>query len=436
MLEGQPAPSHSTISKFQNRIGHVMEELFSQLVLALIELNELDYTNIFIDGTKIEANANKYTFVWRKVCEKNFPKLEEKIICLINEVKRIYPHYHAPSNRFTLDDLEELLTFLNQEILAEKIEFVHGSGKHKHPLQKTIESLSTYIQKWSMYKDYLSNFGNRNSFSKTDIDATFMHMKEDHMRNSQLKPGYNLQIGVSGEYIVGVDIFNERSDHYTLTPFLERLKNNYPKTWLNIIADAGYESEENYKYLKVNEYGIYIKPANHEQTKKRSFKKKIGRRENMSYNPESDTFTCAGDKKLYFTHLSTRKSKSGFESEIRNYECEDCSACSLRSKCTKAKLENNKRISFSSDFNVLRNLSSRNIKSEEGIVLRMNRSIQVEGAFGVIKQDFGFKRFLTRGKDKVRIEFLLLAFAYNIKKYHNKHQNNRNGVLFYHKEVA
>jgi len=254
MLQGQPAPSHSTISKFQNRIGDVIEDLFSQLVLALIELNEINYTNIFIDGTKIEANANKYTFVWRKVCEKNFPKLEEKIVSLINDVKRIHPHYHAPSDHFTIEDLEQLLSFLNQEVLAKKIEFVHGSGKRKHPLQKNIESLATYIQKWSMYKDYLSNFGNRNSFSKTDIDATFMHMKEDHMRNSQLKPGYNLQIGVSGEYIVGVDIFNERSDHYTLTPFLERLKSNYPQTWLNIIADAGYESEENYKYLIENEY--------------------------------------------------------------------------------------------------------------------------------------------------------------------------------------
>jgi len=139
----------------------------------------------------------------------------------------------------------------------------------------------------------------------------------------------------------------------------------------------------------------------------------------MSYDPKSDTFTCAG-----------------FKSEIRNYECEDCSACSLRNQCTKAKAGNNKKISFSSDFSELRDLSSRNIRSEEGILLRMNRSIQVEGAFGVIKQDFGFKRFLTRGKEKVRTEFLLLAFAYNIKKYHNKQQNNKTGVLFYYKEIA
>ena len=351
LLEGFKAPDHNNIVRFRTgRLELILDDLFNQFIVKLYENNELELKNLFIDGTKIEANANKY------------------------------------------------------------------------------------LERQSKYDLYNSIFNGRNSFSKTDIDATFMHMKDDHMKNAQLKPGYNIQIGVEGEYIVGVDISSERSDQLTFIPFLDKLGESLPAKYENIIADAGYESEENYVYLEENNQKSFIKPQNYENTKSKKFKNNIGKRENMIYNEITDTYTCANNKELKFIATTTRKSKSGYISKAKIYECENCNDCPIKSKCTKAK--GNKRIQVSPVFITKRKQSQDNITSEFGILARMNRSIQVEGAFGVIKENHNFRRFLTRGKKNVKVEFLLLALAYNLNKLHNKIQQNRLGVTFYTKAIA
>lgn len=168
-----------------------------------------------------------------------------------------------------------------------------------------------------------------------------MRMKDDHMRNSQLKPGYSVQIGVEGEYIVGIDITSERSDQLTLTPFLDKLNNNLPKKYENIVADAGYENEENYEYLRENQQTPYIKSNTYETMKKRSFKNKIGRKENMKYIEEADEYICANNRKLEFKRYTKRKSKSGYQSTIKVYQCESCENCEMKSKCTRPKEKEN-----------------------------------------------------------------------------------------------
>ncbi|MBU5428287.1 transposase [Tissierella pigra] len=311
---------------------------------------------------------------------------------------------------------------------------MNGKGKRKTEIQRIVESIEEYIEKQNKYDEYNATFDGRNSFSKIDKDATFMHMKEDHMRNSQLKPGYNMQIGVEGEYIVGVDISSERSDQLTFIPFLEKLNENLAEKYENVVADAGYESEENYVYLDNSEQNSFIKPQSYETMKKSSFKSNISKRENMEYNSEKDEYLCHNNKRLKFTHKIKRKSKSGYESEVKVYECESCDSCQYKSKCTKAK--GNRQLQVSEKFIEMRNKSLSNITSKEGILLRMNRSIQVEGAFGVLKEDYGFRRFLTRGKKNVKTEFMLLCFGYDINKLHSKIQNNKCGVSFYMKDVA
>ena len=351
LLEGFKAPDHNTIARFRTgRLEPILDDLFNQFIVKLYENNELELKNLFIDGTKIEANANKY------------------------------------------------------------------------------------LERQSKYDLYNSIFNGRNSFSKTDIDATFMHMKDDHMKNAQLKPGYNIQIGVEGEYIVGVDISSERSDQLTFIPFLDKLGESLPAKYENIIADAGYESEENYVYLEENNQKSFIKPQNYENTKSKKFKNNIGKRENMIYNKIADTYTCANNKELKFIATTTRKSKSGYISKAKIYECENCNNCPIKLKCTKAK--GNKRIQVSPVFITKRKQSQDNITSEFGILARINRSIQVEGAFGVIKENHNFRRFLTRGKKNVKVEFLLLALAYNLNKLHHKIQQNRLGVSFYTKAIV
>ena len=436
LLQGQKAPDHNTIARFRSeRLEECIDNLFNQLIIRLGEMQEIRFENIFIDGTKIEANANKYTFVWKKATDKFENKLQEKIKVILEtlpidldiEVSKV-------KGKVTVDYVSKIIDKLNDLKEKHSIEFVYGKGKRKSKLQKYLEKLEDFIEKQSKYDEYNGIFNGRNSFSKTDKDATFMHMKEDHMQNGQLKPGYNIQIGVEGEYIVGVDVSSERSDQLTLIPFLDKLEKDLPKKFENVIADAGYESEENYMYLSKHNQKSYIKPQNYEKSKSKKFKEDISKRENMAYNIEEDYYICAYGKKLVPVSSKFKTSKSGYNSIVTIYESESCDKCPYKNKCTKAK--GNKRLHVSKDFIKKRKESLNNITTPEGKLLRVNRSIQVEGAFGVLKQDYGFRRFLLRGKKNIKTEFMLLSFGYNIQKLFNKGIKNRKGILLHQMKIA
>jgi transposase len=424
LLQGCKAPDHSTIARFRKgNLGKAVEDLFYQQVKYLHDLGEIQYENIFVDGTKIEANANRYTFVWKKVVNKNETKMFVKILKCIETINLEYITNFAITNETLLDDVKKVLNYLEEKRQQNNIEFVHGIGKRKTKLQRLMEELEDYYKRQEKYNTHNELFDGRNSYSKTDPDATFMHMKDDHMRNSQLKPGYNVQIGVESEYVTGVGIFQDRSDIDTLIPFLKDMKSNLGITYKNVIADSGYESEENYLYLEENNQNYYIKPQTYEKWKKKSFKNDISKRENMTYDEEKDEYTCHNGKQLRPISIAHRTSATGYKSEITIYECDDCSSCQFKAKCTKA--AGNRRMQVSKTFIEKRQISLENITTSKGVLLRVNRSIQVEGAFGVLKNDYQFNRFLTRGKTSVKTEFMMLCFAYNINKLHSKIQNER-----------
>ncbi|WP_346939221.1 transposase [uncultured Clostridium sp.] len=292
---------------------------------------------------------------------------------------------------------------------------------NKTEFQKLIEKLTEFRDRQLKYDESNRIFNGRNSYSKTDIHATFMHMKDDHMRNAQLKPGYNAQIAVSSEYIVGVGIFSDRNDLGTLKPMLENMNECLGKKFKNIVADSGYESEKNYVYLLSNEMTPFIKPQTYEKWKKKSFEKDISKRENMQYDDINDQYTCHNGKILKKIGTTTKTSKTGYEAIVTNYECEDCSDYVYKPKCTKAK--GNKHMQVYKNFIAKRAISYENIPSDEGILLRMNRSIQVEGAFGVLKSDYNFTRFFYSWKNNVKTEFIMLCFGYNVNKLHAKIQS-------------
>jgi transposase len=426
LLEGQPAPDHTTIARFRKEyLCDTIDDLFYQMVKYLHNLGEVKYENLFVDGTKIEANANRYTFVWKKAVDKNEAKMFEKIIVNLEELNSKYDTHFELNKENVAKDLEKVLLYLEEKKKESNTEFVQGIGKRKSELQKFTEKLKEFKERQEKYDVHKPLFEGRNSYSKTDTDATFMHMKDDHMRNAQLKPAYNVQIGVESEYITSAGIFQDRSDTTTLIPFLKEMDSKLGTKYTNIIADSGYESEENYLYLEGTKQKYYIKPQSYEQWKKRSFKKDISKRENMQYDSEKDQYTCVNGKKLNPVGTTHRTSSTGYQSEITIYECENCSDCQKKHKCTKAK--GNRKMQVSKIFIEKRQKSYENIISDKGILLRVNRSIQVEGAFGVLKNDHYFNRFLTRGKNNVKTEFLLLCLGYNVNKLHLKIQNDRCG---------
>ena len=421
ILNGEPAPSASTINRFiRGHLGDVIEGLFYQFVEKLFEMGEVKFKNLFVDGTKIEAYANKYTFVWKSAVEKNLVKLEKKIYVLLSVLCERY----CFSENISLEECYEQLCLQAQWI---NLTFAVGKGKHKTQLQRDIEILKEYIDKKAEYCSHLGKFGKRNSFSKTDTDATFMHMKEDHMRNGQLKPGYNIQIGVESEYIVGVGSFSNRSDVGTLIPFLNRIRKHTNRVFENIVADAGYESSENYLYLNENGQNCFIKPQNYEISKKRSYKANPYTVENMEYNAKKDEYTCPNGRKLKFRKESTKTTENGYTVSTRYYSNDKCGRCPHRDKCHKSKKEY-RTIQVNNVILEYRPKVLKALTSEEGTLLRMNRSIQVEGVFGVLKEDYGFRRFLTRGKKNIETQFFLIAFALNIEKLCNRTKKGRIGL--------
>ena len=427
LLGDESAPSHDALTRFRSGVfADCAEDLFYQLVLKLLQIGEIELAHLFVDGTKLEANANKYSFVWKKSTGKYQARLDEKITKFKKELNVRYC-YEWDDETLPLEMLTVLLRLPHEP-------FAHGRGKRKSQLQRDIEQLTEYTERAKKYEQYQETFGNRNSFSKTDTDATFMRMKDDHMRNAQLKPGYNIQLGVEGEYITGLSVSSERSDQLTLIEMLDNMESHLGRQYEDVTLDAGYESEENYTYFENKEQTAYIKPQNYERSKTKKFKSNMNLRENMPYDIENDEYTCQNGKKLKAMYVGKRKSKSGFESEITYYECESCEGCPHKKSCTKAK--GNRKMQLSKEFLRQREESKARITSEMGILLRMNRSIQSEGAFGVLKEDMGFRRFLLRGKKKVKAEILLMAMGYNINKLHNKIQANRTGSQLFEKKIA
>lgn len=349
-----------------------MENLFYQLVLKLSELGEAEFKNVFADGTKIEANANRYTFVWANAVQKNMNRLYDRID---RELPGIALKYGLSESA----ELEEVIGYLENFARMYGIEFVRGSGKKKTELQRDCERLTDHLERIEIYREALGICGRRKSYSKTDTDATFMRMKEDHMRNGQLKPGYNVQIAVESEYIVGVGLFPNPTDTLTLIPFLERIQQGNKRKYENIIADSGYASEENYTYLEQQGQKAYIKPADHEVRKKKKFKNDRYRIENMHYDEEKDCYICPNGKALNYAYDTHSKTASGYTVTQKNYVCESCSGCPHRDKYFKGQYENRK-IRLSQVMAKQKEKAERLIASDDGIILRMNRSIQVEGA--------------------------------------------------------
>ena len=424
LLNGAKRPNYHEIARFRSkRLTECGETLFYELVKKLANMGEICFEHLFVDGTKIEANANKYSFVWKKSVTKYETRLLEKLEQTVSTLRNGYGVWTEKPG--------ELLSALEMQMTES---YVHGRGKRKSQLQRDIETLRELIARKERYASYQSTFAGRNSFSKTDPDATFMHMKEDHMRNAQLKPGYNVQLGVEGEYITGVSVGSGRSDQLALIPLLENMETHLGKEYRDVTADAGYESEENYTYFEGKSAECYIKPQNYERSKTKKYKTNMALRENMLYDSHADEYTCEQGRKLVAQYTGIQKTQTGFQREVTYYECESCADCPCKKHCTKAK--SNRKMQVSKRFVAQRAESLARITSAQGILLRMNRSIQSEGAFGVLKQNYAFRQFLLRGNRKVSAELFLLAMAYNVNKLHAKIQQNRTGRQLFEKLIA
>ena len=359
LLYSQQAPDYSTINRVRQKIVELAPSLLNQMVQILIEENQIDLSSIYIDGTKIEAYANGYSFVWRASTEKWQEKLRIKIIKHFNLNTELTPSQ-------VLEVVKIAINQISKECRENKINFVHGQGKRKHQLQRDYEKLKDWKNKLEIYQKHLEIMGqHRNSYSKIDHDATFMRMKEDHMKNGQLKPAYNIQLASASGFIIVENVSHHPSDMYTLKPFLKKLQANYPNKLDKIVADAGYESEENYVYLSENKLSSYIKPSNYEQLKTRKYNKEQEFRKNLRYDKTSDKYISQEGKEFVRCKDRYRTRKSGYVTTTKVYRCFDWNKDGQKTK----------GIYIAETFQKYRKESLENIKPDQGIEERINRSI-------------------------------------------------------------
>ena len=447
----------------------ILDDLNYQLLRRLKKEGLITLEALFIDGTKIEANANRYTFVWRGTLNYHLVGLLDSIDSLYhkynvlledngynekyglgnammfiiegmdkvraviekNRKRKLTKHKKLPNNTIIEIDncspLDILKLQKNLMMIAEGegIGFVYGKGKKKSEIQQLYEELDVCGSKLMEYKECFEIMGKeRNSYSKTDLEATFMRMKDDHMMNGQLKPAYNVQIAVENYFIVHAYVSNDRTDYNTLIPVLQKHIHAFGEVLKEATADSGYCSEKNLLFLKEHNIESYIKLQDHEQRKTRAYKENIGKYYNMTTQIYEDEhfYVCHDGREL--RHIRTEeKEMDGYTQTLEVYGCADCSGCEHKAQCLykynpEKDADKNKVMKINERWEALKEKSHANIQSEKGILNRQIRSIQTEGHFGDIKENDDFRRFNHRTADKVYKEFLLYAIGRNINKYH------------------
>ena len=428
-LAGGNKPTRNVINAFRkDKMKLIMEDVFSELMVILEAKGYINSEEYFVDGTKIEANANKYTFVWKKNVEKQREILQKKVHELMKEIDKLneeedklYPDEEKHPEEITPEELEEFAKRLSDKLNKKPEEDKTKEEKQDDKrIKKIIKKINTdFKPRLERYNKDLEIMGeNRNSYSKTDHDATFMHMKEDHMRNGQLKPGYNVQVGTCNEFITAWSIHQNRNDNGTLISHLERHKKLTGKDPKKLGADSGYGNQENYEYLKKKKIKNFVKYTYFHKEQKKSFMAQKYNWQNMPYDEVNDEFACPEGNKLKYVTTKSEKTGTGFIQEYRIYECENCSTCANKSLCTKAK--GNRQINFYKKMWSLKQEARKNLLSQEGIEMRKKRAQFSERVFGQIKWNMGFKRFMLRGLEKVDIEWGLLSMAFDIKKMYKK----------------
>ena len=408
-LGGGITPDHRTINYFRGkRLKGCFDTLFTQIVELLHKEGFVSLQVQYIDGTKIESAANKYSFVWRGSVDKYDTRLREKTDAILRDIEQVIEE----ESKDTTKDIE--LTTEEFSSRVERIkERMQRDGMTKQQ-RKQMKELDSAVEKMAEYDHKKEVLGSRNSYSKSDEDATFMRMKEDAMLNGQLKPGYNVQISTENQFITNYGIYQRPTDTGTLIDYLESFKERYGIKSKEVVADAGYGSEQNYNYMLENEMVPYVKYNYFHKEQKRKQRNNPYLQQNLIYDKEQDVFICPNNKTLIHTDTYTRTTELGYESKVDKYECEDCSDCPLKKECTKAR--GNREIEVNHTLNEYKRQVRELLTSERGLYHRSKRPVEPEAVFGQIKDAHHFRRFRLRSLPKVNIEFGLIAMAHNLQK--------------------
>ncbi len=415
-LSGDQRPNFRTINNFRSlRLKDNIHGLFVQVVYMLVEMGYVTLKEIYIDGTKIESKANRYTFVWRKSVERYKEKLEAKVRGILSQIEEGIAQDNQPD--------DDPPTPINSKELKQRIAAINKENRTKKELKQIKDLENKHLPKLEEYEQKLEIMGDRNSYSKTDPDATFMRMKDDHMKNGQLKAGYNKQIGTENQFFTHYDIYYNPGDTLTMIPFFKGFKKSYEELPNKVCGDSGYGSEENYEYMEREEIEAFVKYNYFHKEQKRFFKNNPFIQQNFYYNQKEDYFVCPMGQHMHRIKDITRENKTGFVSHLAVYKAKRCDGCPMRGSCHKSK--GSRKIEVNHKLREYRGKARERLTSEEGLRMRSRRPIEAEAVFGQMKYNKSYNRFRHVGIDKIKMDFAIFAIAFNILKLHRKMTKKR-----------
>jgi transposase len=418
-LSSMTIVDHNTINRFRSdKLKDSFKEIFKQVVLMLANEGLVTLKNIYTDGTKIEAQAGRYTFVWGNSIKTNKAKMLTQLEELWKYAQSI-DNDDEPNPEPT--EFKEISKEVIQKTVAKIDAKLSGNDKASSKAKAKLRYIkNNFVANLEKYEQQEAILGNRNSYSKTDTEATFMRMKEDHMQNGQLKPAYNTQISTENQIIVNYTMHQNPTDTKTLKPHLDNFEQTYGEEIFNelqtITADAGYGSEENYDALEDKGITAYVKYNTFEKEQDKNYQKKHKpfSKENLYYNKEEDYYVCPMGQKMFKTHQSQKTTEAEYKQNLSHYQAQNCQGCPLRSQCFKAK--GNRSIERNHNLERHKQKTRELLLSEIGIQKRKQRSADVEPVFAQLKHNNGFRRFSLKGIKKVELEFGLMAIAHNLRK--------------------
>ena len=435
--------SYHTINNFRSskHANQLIKKSFLYFTNLLEQEGLINEGTIFIDGTKIEADANRYTFVWRKAVEKFHEKLKDQAVKLYDElvaqevVKAMEKEKVQTSQGLAelAQETEAEIEKLTKEIEQEPKAIPGGSPRkvRRRGLKKYLHRLKKdYLPRMKKYEEAEKIFAGRNSYSKTDHDATFMHMKEDHMKNGQLKPGYNIQAATTDQYVVDFALYPNPTDFKTLEPFLKQMTvlDKFDK----IVADAGYGSEYNYTQLeeKYSDKEYFIPYTMYEKEQTRKYKNDPSRLSNWFYNEKDDYYLDQNGVRFNFKYYSQRKDQStGQVRDFKIYEADEFQITPELERLAKTKSGRQRQVRYNPNWQYLKEKTKEVLQSPEGKHIYSMRKYDVEPVFGHLKNVFGMRRTHLRGKKKVETDVGIALMMMNLSKYwHRRWSKDRSAL--------
>jgi transposase len=423
-LTGSQMPSYRSVNRFRGvYFKDMLKDVFTQVIDLLDKEGYIKFEEYFVDGTMIEADANKYSHVWTKNTDRYKKALKDRVRSLFEDIELIN---REEDERYGDHDLEEMGESSN--LTSEKIKEVgerinkkleENREKKQNPADRKIQSIAKKLDKeaenLAKYEEQEKIAGIRKSFSKTDTDATFNRMKDN-----SLKPSYNYQVSSENQFITNYSVHQNAADSFNFPDHLQKIADRGDKYLpKNFVGDMGYGTEENFSLLEGLQIESYLKYPGFFRETKVEYKNDLFVREHMEYDPEGDYYTCPRGRRLIFQIERTTENGHGYQSTTRTYVCEDCSGCSFREQCTRSK-ENSRVIVVNRKLDAYRDNTRKNLNSEMGMDLRKRRGYEIETFFGDVKHNQGYRRARLRGLEKTNLDLGWLCISYNLRKLHKK----------------